>query len=91
MVRSFSYNYHQYMGSIKLLWSVVGKHTIVYVWKGFENNTRAFFKLLLYKLKVISKKWEYLISRNVDNWFQLNLKIGPLKHVCLCMTGGCSE
>lgn len=47
-------------------------------------------KLLLY-LKVISKKWEYQISRNVDNWFQLNLRIGRLKHVCLCMTGGCSE
>lgn len=40
-----------------------------------------FFKLLLYKLKVISKKLEYLISRNVDNWFQLNLIIGQLKHV----------
>lgn len=50
-----------------------------------------FFKLLLNKLKVISKKLEYLISRNVDNWFQFNLRIGRLKHVCLCMTGGCSE
>lgn len=47
MVRSFSYNYHQYMGSIKLHWSVVvGKHTIVYVWKGFENNTRAFYEVV---------------------------------------------
>lgn len=34
------------MGSIKLHWSVVGKHTIVYVWKGFENNTRAFYEVV---------------------------------------------
>lgn len=34
------------MGDIKLPWYVCGKRTIVYVWKGFENNTRAFYEVV---------------------------------------------